>query len=115
MSVKHVKEYYKTITEQYTEMQNDLKELEESAQTNLINPENLEQIKLNVEKIKENYQTISWIMYLLNKPNRGEKAKKYNRTYSKKISLLEKHSLDRIVDDNTQSLDTIKTLVEDDK
>lgn len=94
MSVKHLREYYQKVCDQYNEMINDLQELEEYAKTNMVEPERLEQYKQTIGPIKENYLTLSYIIFLLNKPNKKEKQKKYLKQHKKE--------LDKIPYSNTQ-------------
>lgn len=94
MSVRDVKEYYNQVCDQYNEMINDLQELEEYAKTNMVEPERLEQYKQTIGPIKENYLTLSYIMFLLNQPNKKEKQKKYLKQHKKE--------LDKIPYSNTQ-------------
>ena len=51
-----------------------------------------------VSKLKENYMRISYIIYLLNMPNKKEKKKSYTKQYENKINkiigkALNKHTL----------------------
>lgn len=92
MSVKHLKEYYQKVCDQYNEMVNDLQELEEYAKTNMVEPERLEQYKQTIAPIKENYLTLSYIMFLLNQPNRKEKQEKYNKQYKDRLAQIPKEN-----------------------
>lgn len=83
MAVKHVREYYNKVCEQYHEMIENLHELEEYATTHIVNPEAIDNLKATIAPIKTNYQTLSWIIFLLNKPNKKEKAKKWERANKK--------------------------------
>jgi len=51
--------------------------MEEEASKGLLDPDKLIQMKSYIEPIKINYQRISYIMYLLNKPVKKSKEKKY--------------------------------------
>lgn len=75
MSVKHVKEYYDSIYQDYHEMVQTLKDMEEECNNGLVAPEKVEQLKKMLEPIKMNCHRISYIMFLLNKPNKKEKQK----------------------------------------
>ena len=50
MSVKHVKEYFNQVADQYSEMLNELRDFEKEAEQGLIEPERLDIIKQNVDK-----------------------------------------------------------------
>lgn len=114
MSVKHVKEYYDKVASDYVMMKKTLEELEKTAQ---ISPnENLNQniinIKQAVDKLKENYMRISYIVFLLNMPNKKEKRKNYENYEKKKLNKIpEEHRLDAILQEDKESIDTIKSLM----
>lgn len=85
MSVKHIKKYYEEVTNQYIEMAENLKEVEEFVLQNIVEPERLEQLKETIKPIKDNYLTLSYIMFLLNKPNKKGKEKAYNKRMKKEL------------------------------
>lgn len=94
MSVCDIKEYYKQVCDQYNEMIQNLKDMEEYSQKNMVEPERLDQFKEALKPIKENYLTLSYIIFLLNRPNKKEKQKKYLKQHKKE--------LDKIPYSNTQ-------------
>ena len=88
MSKKHVDEYYETVSNQYADMLAALREMEEESSKGLLDPDRLEQMKTIIEPLKTNYMRISYIMYLLNKPNREKKNGRYegqNQKFLNKI------------------------------
>lgn len=104
MSLKHVNRYYKQICEQYTEMINDIKDVEKEAERGLIEPERIERLKDQVAPIKQNYERWTYMMFLLHQPNRKEKIKKYQRQNAKLISKLSKaNSLEAVIDENIEA------------
>lgn len=84
MSVKEVKDYYNKVANDYHELVLTLKELEEEYNNNLVSPEALENLKKQIEPIKTNFRTISYIIYLLNKPAKKGKQNRY-QNQSKKL------------------------------
>ena len=74
MAKRHVEEYYNKIAEQYKEMSDNIKELEERLSDNMSSYDVIENMKKIVEPVKENYMTLSWIMFLLNMPNNKKKV-----------------------------------------
>lgn len=111
MSVKHVKDYYDHVTKDYMEMREVLKEMEninsEEAGSSINN--NIEFIKQNVETLKENYMRISYIIYLLNKPNKKEKQRKYIKEKEKVLNNIPyEDTLLGILGENKESIDNIK-------
>lgn len=83
MAIKHVRQYYNQVCDQYLSLQKEIQELQEEAEKGLIEPERIDQMKAFIEPLKNNYMTLSWIMYLLNMPNRKEKQKAYQKRLDK--------------------------------
>lgn len=109
MSVKHVKEYFNQVADQYSEMLNELRDFEKEAEQGLIEPERLDIIKQNIQPLVNNYQTLSWIMFLLNQPNKKEKIKKYERQNKALLKTLNKEfSQEGVINTNQQVIDGLK-------
>lgn len=77
MSRKDVENYYNLICNDYHELLTTLNELEEAVKENMVSPERLDNMKVLFEPIKNNYMTWSYLMYLLNKPVKKSKHKRY--------------------------------------
>lgn len=77
MALVDVKEYYKKLEEQYFEMLDDIKDLDEACKDGILSEEQVKQAKSNFEDIKENYLRTSYIMFLLAQPKRKSKIDKY--------------------------------------
>lgn len=108
MSKRHVDEYFNTIANQYHEMLQALHEIEEECSKGLMDPDRLEQIKTLIEPLKENYMRISYIMFLLNKPNREKKVKKYEEQNKRLLSKIPKEDrLESIKAENQKTIDNI--------
>lgn len=78
MSRKDVQDYYNQIYVDYTDMVQALKDMEQECTNGLVSPDRVNQLKEMLEPIKINYQRISYIMYLLDKPNKKEKRRWYD-------------------------------------
>ena len=89
MSIKDVREYYDQITADYTEMIKTLKEMEELAAQEVVNPDKVEELRKAVEPIKNNYMRISYIIFLLNMPNKKEKKERYKKQQAKLLKNIE--------------------------
>lgn len=108
MSRKHVQAYYDEVCATYHELMEDLKELEKEANEGMIDPDKFEQYKANIEPIKINFQRLSWIMYLLNQPNKKEKKKKYERQHQKELDYYKENNLiNRDVTENKEILEKL--------
>lgn len=79
MAKRHVVEYFDKVAKQYSEMLAELKDFENECNNNLVEPEQFEQFKRVLEPIKNNYMMWSYVMYLLNLPNREKKVKIVSR------------------------------------
>ena len=110
MSVKHVKEYYNKIFEQYKDLKTTLETLEsqiteDTAQAQLSNIDN---IKKMTEQVKANYERIAYIMFLLYQPNRDKKAQRYNKSEQKRLERIsEDNRLSGVMKENKAILDKL--------
>lgn len=91
MAVKHIKEYYEQVCDQYVQMNEELRDFQKEIENGLVEPERIENLKSLIEPLKNNYMTLSWIMYLLNLPQRKGKEKAYERRNRKFIESLDKN------------------------
>lgn len=109
MSVKDVHKYYEDVCAQYKELLSELKDMEEMVSKDLATPELYEQLKQTAQPILSNYQTISWIIFLLNKPNKKSKKKKYEKQFSRFIDALDKNkSPESIRIENNDVINSLK-------
>lgn len=89
MSKKRLEQEYIQITEQYHEMLENLKDLEKEFSDGLIPPEFLDNLKKQIEPIKNNYEQWSYIMFILHEPQRKAKREKYRKNIAAKIKQLD--------------------------
>lgn len=105
MSVKAVKRYYDQICDQYKEMLENIKDLEKEAAEGLVEPERIERLKEQIVPIKQNYERWSYMMFLLNEPNRQQKKASYakrNKAFLAKLN--SENSLTSVLDENKEAL-----------
>ena len=103
MAKRDVDNYFNQVTRDYSDMVEALRDMEEEASKNLVSPEQLESMKSQVETIKNNYLRISYIIYLLNRPNKKTKHERYDKSKS----FREKDTLDGVKKENREILDNI--------
>lgn len=111
MAKRHVMEYYQKVVSDYTEMKNVLKEMER-----LVSEEKISEATANIEHIKEqvnlleaNYKRLSYIVFLLNQPNREKKKNKYIKSEQKKLAVIPKeHRQEGVTEENKEALNTLK-------
>lgn len=107
MSKKHVDEYFNSVVSNYKEMLDALHDLEEECSTGLVDPDMVEQMKTMIKPIKENYMTLSWIMFLFNMPNKKEKKKKYEKEMNplmRKIDPNKTYTPENILKNNKETI-----------
>lgn len=108
MAVRHVVEYFNQVADQYQEMLDNIRDLEQDVANNLTDPELLDRIKQMAEPVKNNYMTLSYIMYLLNMPNRKEKEKRYTQMNKKLLSTIdEKNTKNGILEKNQRTIESL--------
>lgn len=86
MANRHVIDYFNKVAKQYSDMLAEIRDFEEECKKGLIEPERLDEVKKIIEPLKNNYMTWSYVMYLLNLPNRESKVKTYKRRNAKLVS-----------------------------
>ena len=110
MSVKDVKEYYYRMQAQYLEMKADLADFEQALENDFITEDELNEVKENVAQVEANYERLSFIMYLLEMPNRPAKKDKYKESNKKLIKVLANNNAttEQIEAENRSALDTLR-------
>ena len=109
MSVKRLELEYNQVVEQYHEMVENLKDLEKEFSEGLVPPEFVDNLKKQIEPIKNNYEQWSYIMFLLHEPQRKAKREKYRKTIDKKIKQLDpKNSPEARLDAGRAALEGLK-------
>lgn len=108
MSVKDVKKYYDEICAQRQQMLEELNDFEKEAERGLVEPERLDEIKKSIQPLLDNYQTLSYIMFLLNKPTRKSKHSKYIKQNTKFLKSIDyKFTRDGVIEENNKSINSI--------
>ncbi len=111
MAVKHVKEYYDQVCANYIDLIKALEDLTDECNKNIVSPEKVENFKQMVEPVKNNYLTLSYIMFLLNMPNRKEKQSKYKKQEQKRLSKIpHENTKDGILEENELLINKMKSL-----
>lgn len=109
MSKKDVDQYFNKICNDYHELIETIHDMQEEANKGLLDPDKVDQVKQTLEPMKVNWQRISYIMYLLNKPN---KKKKWNRYELQNQKFIHKNStLDDVHTENEKILNDIKAVI----
>lgn len=94
MAYRHLKDYYEKIQSQYMEMLGDAKDYQQGVDEGSLTPEQAEQAYAMTAKLKENYERITYVLYLLGMPNRKSKEKTYERQNRKALRYLSDEKAD---------------------
>ena len=108
MSKRDFDNYFEDVKKQYLEMVSTLEEMTELADKKMVAPEMLENVKTVVEPIKQNYMTLSYVMFLLNTPKKGKKLEKYKRQNRKLFEQSIGRQAVDIEKENKEHLDKLK-------
>lgn len=109
MSKAHVNLYFLEIQNQYFEMLENLKEFKELAEQGKISQDEYNNMIAEVELLKSNYERISYIIMLLNKPQK--KSKEENDINIAWYNSLKGASKEAILDESKDVLVDLKALI----
>jgi hypothetical protein len=99
MAIRDVKEYYFKMLGQYMEMKADMADFEQALKDGFITEEQLQAAMDEVNRVQQNYDRLTYIMYLLSLPNRKSKQPRYNKMNKELIKGFEdRNATDKAVD-----------------
>lgn len=113
MAKKDVNRFYLEQQQVYLEMLEDLKDVEKAYENGSLEEEMFFKMKADVDKLKDNYDRLSFIMFLLNEPQRKEKKEAYLKKNQKYYDYLKCASKESIIDESKDALIDFKKLVEE--
>ena len=109
MSKKAVEKYYNEITDQYHEMIENLKDMEEEVKNELVAPERLDNLKAMIAPLKDNWERWTYMMFLLNEPQRKGIREAYHRANKKKLQNLDpRNSIEETIQENAAVISSMK-------
>lgn len=110
MAVKDVKEYYYKMLAQYLEMKNDLADFEEALKNGFITEDQMQTALEEVNALQLNYDRLTYIMYLLELPNRRSKHARHNKANKKILDALKdrKADIESVSLENKSALDNFR-------
>lgn len=111
MSIKHVREYYERMVSDYTEMKTVLKEMEKLSDSNASKAlANIEVIREQVKVLEANYNRLSYIIFLLNQPNKETKKGRYLQREQKRLNKIPVSDRQEAIEaENVQVIETLKS------
>ena len=108
MALKQVKNYYKQVEKLYFELASELKEMEDDFKKGECTEEELQNLLIPVNNIKENYQRLAYIMFLFYQPNKEKKKDKYFKQNKGLVKYFDKNGL-TIEQEIEREKDALKT------
>lgn len=108
MSKKDVDEYYTKVCADYKQLKETLTEMEEEFKNSVQDVDKIEQVRKMIEPLKVNYERISYIMYLFNKPVRRNKKFSYELENKKRLNNFSNSSLEDIHRENQEVIKNLK-------
>ena len=115
MAVKDVKEYYFKLIAQKAELEADLADFEEALKNGFITEEQMQAAKDELIPYQINLDRLTYIMYLLELPNRKTKKAKFEKQNKKILDELGKRNADEqsVLYENKSALDAFRKEVKE--
>ena len=115
MAVKDVKEYYFKLIAQKAELEADLADFEEALKNGFITEEQMQAAKDELIPYQINLDRLTYIVYLLELPNRKAKKAKFANQNKKVLNELEKRKADEqsVIAENKSALDAFRKEVKE--
>lgn len=93
MARKHFDKYLADLGRQYLDLLDGLHEFEDYVNSNIVDTEQLENFKNTIKPVSDAYNSMMYVKYLLDMPNRDKKASRYKQ---QQLSLYEGIDPDRL-------------------
>ena len=115
MAVKDVKEYYFKLIAQKAELEAELADFEEALKNGFITEEQMQAAKDELIPYQINLDRLTYIMYLLELPNRKAKKAKFAKQNKKILDELGKRNADEssVIAENKSALDAFRKEVKE--
>ena len=115
MAARDVKDYYFKLIAQKAELEADLADFEEALKNGFITEEQMQAAKDELVPYQINLDRLTYIMYLLELPNRKAKKAKFAKQNKKILNELEKRNADEqsVISENKSALDAFRKEVKE--
>ena len=115
MAARDVKEYYFKLIAQKAELEADLADFEEALKNGFITEEQMQAAKDELVPYQINLDRLTYIMYLLELPNRKTKKAKFAKQNKKILNELEKRKADEqsVIAENKSALNAFRKEVKE--
>ena len=108
MSKKDFDAYYNKVYAQLNSLNDVFDDLSKEVSEGMVVPERLEELSKTIEPIKNNYQTLSYIKYLLDKPNKTSKVPKYKAANKKLLKIADSKNGEKLLNSNQEIINNLK-------
>ncbi len=115
MAKKHVINYYRQVQDLYFEMLEDAKDFDKALKDGHVTQEQVEQSQMMLDRVKDNYERLSYIILLLNQPARKNKLKNHQRQNKKVYSYLDSVSQEVSLKEAQDDLKQFKEFIKKEK
>lgn len=114
MARKHFEEYYGKIKSQYSSLLEKLKEADELASKNLVDPQVIDNLESIMQPVKNSYMTLAYIEYLLNLPKDKKVQRRNERQFKAALQKIDKSKLQSsVIKSNKDTLNKIDSIIEE--
>lgn len=86
MAKKDFEEYFAKITAQYQGLNQVFEDLCKEANDGMVEAGRVEQVKATLKPVMDSYNHLSYVKYLLDKPARKSKSKRYEKANAKRVA-----------------------------
>lgn len=109
MALKDLRDYYYKVCRDRAEAIREIQEFEVECSNGLVSPERLDAYKKSLQPILTNYEQISYLMFLLDKPVKKEKHQRYANQNKKLLKQIrEENTTEGMLNKNKQALEEMK-------
>lgn len=108
MSKKDFDNYFNQICSQYFDLQDTLKDLSEELDKGMIDPERITNLKKTITPVENNYRSLLYIKYLLDKPSKKRKVSRYNMQSKRILETSKGYHKKDVIDKNQSVINNIK-------
>ena len=108
MSRKDFDEYYNKIYSQFYSLNEVFEDLSKEVAEGMVEPERQKQLELTIQPIRDSYQTLRYIKYLLDKPAKKSKEPRYKSMNRKLLEATKGYHDEDFINKNDEILKSLK-------
>lgn len=105
MSKKHFEQYLESVYKSYLNMERVYKAYQEECERDMTSPDLLKQLEETLRPVRDSYNTLRYIKYLLDMPNKDSKGARYINQNRKILSSIDdKYKKDAVLKLNQECI-----------